>query len=305
MTQGVLLSAALHLLVVLFALVGMPHFIDPLPPRDQPIVVEMVELAEITQAPPPAPEPKPEEKPEPPAPEPPQPQPTPPPEPAPEPEPEPVPPEPEPEPEPPPPEPEPAPPEPEPEPQPEPEPEPEPEPAPPPRPKSKPAPPPKPEPEPKAEKKPAPPEDPLASLLASVEELEDKVERRADTAQPRQQGAAAPSLNRSPLAADKPTMSEIDAIRAHVQRHWNIPAGARDATEMSVELEIKVLPNGEVLDVTVVDRARMAGDPFFRSVAESAVRAVRRASPLPIPRDRYESFRRDFTMTFSPRDRLR
>jgi hypothetical protein len=45
-------SAALHGLVLLLALFGLPHLVKPLPPEDRPLVVEALPLAAITNAPP-------------------------------------------------------------------------------------------------------------------------------------------------------------------------------------------------------------------------------------------------------------
>jgi len=58
-----------------------------------------------------------------------------------------------------------------------------------------------------------------------------------------------------------------------------------------------------VRDAQIVDQSRMERDEFYRAAAESAQRAVLRASPLPVSRERYESFR-NLTLVFSPREML-
>ena len=49
------------------------------------------------------------------------------------------------------------------------------------------------------------------------------------------------------------SMSETDAIRKHFQPCWNVPAGAKDAEDMVVELEIRFQQDGTVRSVQVLD----------------------------------------------------
>ncbi len=73
--------------------------------------------------------------------------------------------------------------------------------------------------------------------------------------------------------------SEIDRyqqlIYAEVYRNWTVPPGARQG--MSAELRVRLIPSG---DVVTVDIARSSGDAVFD---RSAMQAVRKASPLPVP----------------------
>ena len=90
---------------------------------------------------------------------------------------------------------------------------------------------------------------------------------------------AAPSTVTS--ARDEPlSMTVSDSIRRQVEEKWNVPAGARDAGELDVEIYISLLPDGTVRKAEIVDRARMAqpGREYYRSMAESARRAVLQAS---------------------------
>ncbi|MEQ9446503.1 MAG: hypothetical protein RJS98_13130, partial [Rhodospirillaceae bacterium] len=85
MRKSFLLSTALHGFVILVTVVGLPFFEREKIAVDDTIVVELVEIAEVTAAPPPKPKPEPEPEPKP-APAPPEPAPEPapaPPEPAP------------------------------------------------------------------------------------------------------------------------------------------------------------------------------------------------------------------------------
>ena len=129
---------------------------------------------------------------------------------------------------------------------------------------------------------------------------------RPQTPQPpqQQQAAAAPRAQNAPYnPALQMSVSEQDAIRAHIEKYWNPPVGARDAPDLVVEVRVVLDPDGTVRDAQIVDQARAAGDEFYRAAAESAQRAVLRASPLPVPRQKFESFR-NLTLVFSPREML-
>jgi hypothetical protein len=264
--------------VLVLAVFGLPRLLDDEPLEEQAIVVSMVPLAEETNIPDPVPPPKlPEEdltKPEPP------------------PDPEPPPPEPEPEPSPP----EPLPPEPEPEPLP---PEPEPEPLPPEPTVEAPASIPKPTVKPEA----PPPPDPFDTLLKDLTEVEERVREREEP----EEAAPAPSPEEiagySPRVTDEPlSMTVIDLIRRQVESNWSVPVGVKDAAELVVEIRIRLLPDGQVVTAEIVDVERMgrSGQESFRTMAESARRAVLKASPLRgLPPEKFEAWR-DIQLNFRP-----
>ncbi len=309
MRIGLVISVLLHLTIVILAIVGLPHFADDALMEEQPIVVDLVELGERTAAPPPAPK---VEKPDPPKPEPPKPEP-----------PKPEPPKPEPaKPEPPKVEPPPPPPVEEPKvevpPPPEPEkktPEPKAEPEAPKvaMPVKKPEPPKK-APEPKVAEKPAEPkktpakpeEDPFASLVKNVEKM-----RKAEASK----AAAAPSTTSQPAGgganirnapfAEKATMTERDHIRAQIERHWLIDAGAQGLEDMAIVLNIRIDPAGNVVDARVASESwgRYTTDSAYRAMTESALRAAHKASPLDYPKQKYDIFK-DMQLVFRPTSRL-
>src|SRR5262249_46343504 len=94
------------------------------------------------------------------------------------------------------------------------------------------------------------------------------------------------------------------AIREQVEQCWNVPAGARDATDLIVEIRVLLNRDGSVLDARIVDTTRAASDTFYRTAAESARRAVLLCSPLRnLPPDRYDAWR-DITLRFDPKEML-
>lgn len=311
-------SVAFHVAVVAGAYLTLPSLTRDIAPNETVIVVEMVDISDVTNAPAPAPEPAEKAEPEPPPP-------------APEPEPQPVA---QPEPEPvakpaPEPEPEPAPAEPEPEiaalpPEPEPEPEPIPE--------KKPEPEAKPEPEPAPEiaraiadakperkPKPPPPPDPLASVLKTLEDLkqqtpktEEQPVEKAEKPKPDEpsfEDQIAQALKVSSTKKSDPgkpiSISVLEAVAQQFRKCWIVPAGAKNAEELVIEIKVDMNPDATVGSASIVDIDRALSDQAFRAAAESALRATKnpRCQPLPLPLDQYQQWR-TMTLNFDPRDML-
>jgi len=117
-------------------------------------------------------------------------------------------------------------------------------------------------------------------------------------------GAVRPSSQpRAPLGSQI-TASEVDLVRQQIARCWNVPAGARDAKDLVVEVRVAVDPDGTVRQATIVDQGRL-GDPFYRAAAESARRAFFNplCRPLHLPPEKYAIWK-DLVVDFSPKDIL-
>jgi outer membrane biosynthesis protein TonB len=99
----------------------------------------------------------------------------------------------------------------------------------------------------------------------------------------------------------KMTMSEEDALRRQLERCWNVPIGAKDAANLQVEIFMVINPDRTLRSAKIVDTARAQRDPFFRSAAESALRAVHSplCSPFMLPADKYDTWK-NTTVTFDP-----
>jgi len=121
---------------------------------------------------------------------------------------------------------------------------------------------------------------------------------------PRVASARASSQPRAPLGSQL-TASELDMVRQQIARCWNVPAGARDAKDLVVEIRVTVDPDGTVRQATIVDQGRLGGDPFFRAAAESARRAFfnPQCRPLRLPAEKYAIWK-DLVVDFSPKDIL-
>ncbi|NQV44423.1 MAG: energy transducer TonB [Rhodospirillales bacterium] len=299
-------SVLFHGFLLASAYVVLPSLRPDINDAEEIIVVEMVDIAELTNAPRALPEP--EEKPEPKK--------------AVESEPEPAPPPPEPVVKAPEPEPAPPPVESEPEvaalpPEPEPEPEEKPEPEPVQKPEA---------PQPsqaladaKPKKKPKPP-DPFASVLKTLEDLkkqvpvekkeepEEKPEKDEDKKPSFEEQIAQALQVTSTKAADtsKPiSISVREAVAAQLRRCWIVPAGAKNAEELVISIHVDMNPDATVRNSSIANMERAMTDSFYRAAAESALRATKnpRCQPLPLPLDQYEQWR-TMTLNFNPQDML-
>ncbi len=108
-----------------------------------------------------------------------------------------------------------------------------------------------------------------------------------------------------PSVDQRMTVSELDAIRRQIEACWILPAGARDAENLVVDIRVVMNPDGTVRQASIIDRSRMAADSFFRAAAESALRAVLnpRCNPLKLPPEKYKQWQ-TFTLSFNPRDMI-
>ncbi len=285
MRDGIIYSIGLHLVVLVLAIFGLPFLRPDPPPLDQVITVEIVTIADKTTSieppskarPQPKPKPKPAPKPEPveqrPKPK------------APEPQVAAVPPPPETEP----------------------IPLPKPKPKPKPQVKAKPKPQAKAKPETKRAAKPrvkatprAKPrrerqQDDMLAALRSVDEFEKNA--------PRTDAPPKKDDKRTPVASldSRLTISELDALKQQLYRCWNVQLGARDPESLVVLIRVTMRPDREVLGTEVLDRSGRMGDSFYRAMAESAVKAVRKCSPLRLPAGKYAQWK-TFTFRFDPRE---
>ena len=308
-SRGLALSAALHLVLGGVLIIGLPRLFDPPPVEQMPVAVELVTIAPETRATHPNPNlPRPDARPEVAEVE----------APAPKPQPRPEPPKPAPIPPPAaaasPPADQPAPPEAKPEPPPPKPPELKPEAKPAeklevPKPKEKPEPPrqvakvePKPE-EKKLEEKKYDPRQ-FDALLKNLAPVHTAMTPDAPPQNPRVASARASSQPRAPLGSQL-TASELDMVRHQIAHCWNVPAGARDAKDLVVEIKVVVDPDGTVRQATIVDQGRLGSDAFFRAAAESARRAFFNplCRPLHLPAEKYAIWK-DLVVDFSPRDIL-
>lgn len=107
--------------------------------------------------------------------------------------------------------------------------------------------------------------------------------------------AAAANAHRARIELNRlATITSTTAIQQKVNNRWIKPMSSSKG--LSCTIRVKLLPSGDVMDATVI---RSSGDGVFDRSAENA---VRKASPLPVPKDRalFSKKFRSFTFEFKP-----
>jgi outer membrane biosynthesis protein TonB len=190
-----------------------------------------------------------------------------------------------------------------------------------PRPKAKPkpkprkvaakTPPQKPKKKPKAKPKP-PPKNDFASVLKTVEKMKQQPRQKPpEKKAPVDQKTFLAQLEKKlrqrapkqpPRIGAVLSNSELNMVRRQIEQCWSLPAGARGAENMVVEIRTALNPDGRVRSAQIVDSGRLARDPFYRSMAESARRAILnpRCQPLRLPLDKYDEWQ-VMVLNFDPR----
>jgi hypothetical protein len=99
------------------------------------------------------------------------------------------------------------------------------------------------------------------------------------------------------------SITETDIIRQQMKQCWNVPAGAKEAKDLVIEVALVMNPDATVREARVIGDARMRSDPFFRAAAESARRAVLnpKCNPLKLPLEKYNEWQQ-ITFNFNPKD---
>ncbi len=131
---------------------------------------------------------------------------------------------------------------------------------------------------------------PLKSLLASVDALEKEVGNTSQTATIKE----GTEVNNMGIEGgiggsyfSELTISEIDAIAGRLRACWNLDPGAMGVKDMVVEIRAFLNKDGSVRKVDILDSSRYNSDTHFRSVADSARRAVYICAPYSIFAEKY------------------
>ncbi|MBR5154770.1 MAG: hypothetical protein IKW58_03505 [Alphaproteobacteria bacterium] len=73
------------------------------------------------------------------------------------------------------------------------------------------------------------------------------------------------------------SISNVDFVRTKIQECWNTVLGGGEDKNLEVLINVKLANNGDIISVNVVDKARYSRDNYFKAIADSAERAIRKA----------------------------
>lgn len=94
--------------------------------------------------------------------------------------------------------------------------------------------------------------------------------------------------------------SDAAIVSSQIIPHWVVAGGVRNAETLIIRIRIKMKDNGEIpaSSIEIIDKDRYNSDSVFRSAADSARRAILKASPLKIPAEKKHLFK-DFEISFN------
>lgn len=99
------------------------------------------------------------------------------------------------------------------------------------------------------------------------------------------------------------SISEMDALRQQLAQCWSVMAGARNAEDLAIDIKVVVNPDRTVQRAELADTYRYNSDSFYRAAADSALRALNNplCTPLNLPPDKYDLWH-EMTITFDPKE---
>ena len=137
-------------------------------------------------------------------------------------------------------------------------------------------------------------DDSLSDLIEKIEKEEPKKveKKKPEKVQPPKKAEWVP---------DAEFVSDIEGkLQSQVSNHWSIPIGAENVENMRVRLFIALDPEGNVIKAEIMDTMRYNSDNYYRVLADSAIWAVKEASPIRgLPRDKH-NFWKEIEFTFDP-----
>lgn len=117
----------------------------------------------------------------------------------------------------------------------------------------------------------------LQSLLASVEKVRKPINTPSTKTAASSAASTGQEVNKGieggtgGSLTEALTISEKDLIANKIRQCWNVNAGVEGAEQMIIELRAYVNKDGRIREVKILN---MKSDPVFRSMAESAKRAI-------------------------------
>ena len=104
------------------------------------------------------------------------------------------------------------------------------------------------------------------------------------------------------------TVDIKDALLAQMRECWNVPVGAPNPEQLIVQVRVFLAQDGSLAQPPQLEpqsRTAAASNPYMRTAAEAAIRAVSVCEPYrQLPVEKYEAWR-EIVMTFDPSKMIR
>lgn len=164
--------------------------------------------------------------------------------------------------------------------------------------------------EPKKDKKPQAPDDAFAAAVKSVEQFREKAEKNDSKEEEKVDFSEVTDFlakaEQSQYREGVPmSVSEKDAIIQQIMQNWTVPSGIRDIQNLNAVLLVNLQPDGTVSKVTIQNQSRYNSDTSYRTLVDSAMRAIYKSSPLKnLPPEKYDVEKgwREMEVNFDPKE---
>lgn len=90
----------------------------------------------------------------------------------------------------------------------------------------------------------------------------------------------------------------INSIRDKLTKCWSIPDSAAYKENFNIKINLLLSSQGEIVMADVADSSSYRNNPLFRSIADSAMRAVYKCSPLTNLPTQHHHIWREVTLDF-------
>ena len=140
----------------------------------------------------------------------------------------------------------------------------------------------------------------MDSILKSIENIKAKKQTEPIIEEKKNENVDTEEVIKEVKLGEKLTLSERDAIRRQFYDCWIVPAGGKNIKEYKVSIKLKLDENGVVTFSKLINDKKL-GDPFFRALAESAIRAVNHPNckKLKVPEKKYDRWKQ-MILDFDP-----
>jgi outer membrane biosynthesis protein TonB len=100
------------------------------------------------------------------------------------------------------------------------------------------------------------------------------------------------------------TADLVDSLRSQIERCWSPPVGAPNATELVVDFDLFLNPDGTVAQPPQLIGSYAAPGTFRRAAQDAAMRAIYECAPYKLPVGRYSEWREINPFHFDPRQMM-